>query len=115
MRVRCYNIMYMKSPPVIYIVIPCFNEEDCLRETTKRLKKKIKNLVSLHKVSTKSRIVYVDDGSRDQTWPIIKKFDSEIIGIKLSKNMGHQNALLAGLEYSKDFCDAAISMDADLQ
>lgn len=104
----------MKTP-IIYFVVPCFNEEECLEETTKRLENKISKLVKSKTISAKSKIVYIDDGSKDKTWQIIEKSDSNIIGLKLSKNQGHQNALLAGLMYAKEYCDAAISMDADLQ
>ena len=100
---------------IIYFVIPCYNEESCLKETTKRLEEKIQTLIKHKTISSKSRIVYVDDGSKDATWDNIKTLGKNVIGIKLSKNQGHQNALLAGLMYSKDHCDAAISMDADLQ
>lgn len=104
----------MKTP-TIYFVIPCFNEEECLNETNKRLKEKLDKLINEKTISSKSKIVYIDDGSKDRTWEIIEKLGNKTIGIKLSKNHGHQNALLAGLMYSKDYCDAAISMDADLQ
>lgn len=100
---------------IIYFVIPCYNEEQCLAETTKRLKSKLDELIKIKKISKKSKIVYVDDGSEDKTWDLIEKLDDNVIGLRLSKNQGHQNALLAGLMYSKDFCDATISMDADLQ
>lgn len=100
---------------IIYFVIPCYNEEPCLTETTKRLKNKITKLIKSKTISPKSKIVFIDDGSKDKTWNIIKSLGKDIVGIKLSKNQGHQNALLAGLLYSKDYCDAAISMDADLQ
>ncbi len=101
--------------PIIYFVIPCFNEEECLIETTKQLKEKIAKLINIKKINTKSKIIYIDDGSEDKTWQIIESLDNQVIGIKLSKNQGHQNALLAGLMYAKNHCDAAISMDADLQ
>ncbi len=101
--------------PIIYFVIPCFNEEECLKETTKRLRNRISKLIKSKAISPKSKIVYIDDGSKDKTWQIIENSDNDIIGLKLSKNHGHQNALLAGLMYAKDHCDAAISMDADLQ
>lgn len=101
--------------PIIYFVIPCFNEEECLEETTKRLKDKISELVQSKTINSKSKIVYIDDGSKDKTWQIIESLDKQVIGLKLSKNQGHQNALLAGLMYAKNHCDAAISMDADLQ
>ena len=101
--------------PTIYFVIPCFNEEACIKETNKRLNAKISKLIDSKKISNKSRIVYIDDGSKDKTWEIIEKFTERVIGIKLSKNQGHQNALFAGLMYAKDYCDATISMDVDLQ
>lgn len=100
---------------IIYLVIPCYNEEACIKETVKCLKSKLSTLIRSKKISPKSKIVLVDDGSKDKTWEIIEKLDSQIVGIKLSKNQGHQNALLAGLMYAKNYCDAAISMDADLQ
>ena len=104
-----------KKSPIIYFVIPCFNEEEVLEETYKRLEEKILKLAKTRKISAKSRVVFVDDGSRDRTWEMIEKFRGKAIGIKLAKNVGHQNALLAGLMYAKDFCDATISLDADLQ
>ena len=100
---------------ILYIVIPCYNEEECLDETTKRLTQKINNLIKEKLIDKKSRIVYIDDGSKDGTWDKIEKFGSPVIGLKLSRNRGHQNALLAGLVYAKDHADVIISMDADLQ
>lgn len=99
----------------VYFVIPCFNEAECLMETTRRLRKKMNALIKAKRISGKSRIVYIDDGSNDGTWDIIERLGDSVVGIKLSRNYGHQNALLAGLNYAKDLCDAAISMDADLQ
>lgn len=102
----------------IYIVVPCYNEEQVLPKTSAELKKKFETLMSENKISPKSRIVFVNDGSKDNTWDIIEKLaaeDSIFQGIKLSRNKGHQNALLAGLMTVKEHCDAAISMDADLQ
>ena len=102
----------------IYLVIPCYNEEEVLLETAKRLKEKINVLIQKGKISGKSRITFVDDGSKDKTWSIIEQLNSSsdmFSGIKLSRNRGHQNALLAGLMTVKDYCDAAISLDADLQ
>ncbi|MBQ3325640.1 glycosyltransferase family 2 protein [Candidatus Saccharibacteria bacterium] len=99
----------------LYIVVPCYNEEECLDETTKRLTKKLDNLIKGGIIDKKSRIVYIDDGSKDKTWEKIESFKSPVIGIKLSRNRGHQNALLAGLTYAKDHADVIISMDADLQ
>ena len=106
------------TPPILYITIPCYNEEQCIKETTKRLSNKISHLISEKKIDKKSKVVYIDDGSKDQTWNIIEKICEEntnFIGLKLSRNRGHQNALLAGLSYAKDNADIAISMDADLQ
>lgn len=102
----------------LYLVIPCYNEEEVLPETSKRLKEKFDALITKEKISDASRIVFVDDGSKDKTWSIIEQLhttDPCFQGIKLSRNKGHQNALLAGLMTVKDKCDAAISLDADLQ
>ncbi len=104
--------------PVIYMVIPCYNEEEVLGETSKRLREKFTALIDAGKVDKSSRVVFVDDGSRDDTWNIITRLhesDELFRGIKLSRNRGHQNALLAGLMTVKDEADAVISMDADLQ
>ena len=102
----------------LYIVVPCYNEEEVLPETSKRLLKKIEKLEAQGRISTKSRILFVDDGSRDKTWEMISslhKQNSHFAGVKLAHNRGHQNALLAGLMTAKEYCDIAISMDADLQ
>ncbi|MDO4925286.1 MAG: glycosyltransferase family 2 protein [Turicibacter sp.] len=102
----------------VYLVIPCYNEEQVLSETAKRLKEKLNNLIDDKIISAKSRITFVDDGSKDNTWSIIEELNKEdniFSGVKLSRNRGHQNALLSGLMTVKDYCDAAISLDADLQ
>jgi len=102
----------------LFCVIPCYNEQEVLPETSKRLEAKLKDLIAAGKISDDSRILFVNDGSKDNTWNMIKNLHekNEIFqGINLSKNMGHQNALLAGLMTAKDLCDAAISLDADLQ
>lgn len=102
----------------IYFVVPCYNEEAVLPQTVKRLCEKMNGLVSEGLASEKSRILFVDDGSRDRTWELIASYcESEdcVCGLRLSRNCGHQNALLAGLMTAKDLCDAAISLDADLQ
>lgn len=102
----------------IYFVIPCFNEEEVLPETAKRLYEKVSELIEQDKISKDSRIVFVDDGSSDKTYEIISRLHNEcgaFCGIKLSRNQGHQNALLSGLMTVMDKCDAAISLDADLQ
>lgn len=103
---------------ILYIVIPCYNEEAVLYETAKRLKEKLLKLIDNGKISDKSRIVFINDGSKDRTWEIIEELhnnDNIYSGIKLSRNRGHQNALLSGLMTVKDYADMVISMDADLQ
>lgn len=103
---------------VLYLVVPCYNEQEVLPETSRRLLKKLETLEQAGKISNQSRILFVDDGSRDKTWSIIEDLsqqDDHFGGVKLSRNKGHQNALLAGLTVAKDRCDAAISLDADLQ
>ena len=102
----------------LYIVIPCYNEQEVLPETARRLRQQLEALTGGGKVSEKSRILFVDDGSRDRTWELIEQLHSEsplFCGLKLSRNRGHQNALLAGLMQAKECADAAVSMDADLQ
>ena len=103
---------------IMYIVIPCYNEEKVLEETTKKLKIKLEKLISDKIISEKSRVMYVNDGSKDKTWEIIKDINKKeklFTGISLSRNRGHQNALLAGLMTAKKYADFVISMDADLQ
>lgn len=102
----------------LYLVIPCYNEQEVLHETARQLKEKMESLKSRNMISDKSRIVFVNDGSKDNTWQMIEELhqsDSIFRGIKLSRNKGHQNALMAGLMTVKNECDAAISLDADLQ
>ena len=102
----------------LFLVIPCYNEQEVLNETSRQLKEKMQTLMQSGKIDKKSRIVFVDDGSKDKTWEIITSLHEEdriFRGIKLSRNKGHQNALLAGLMTVKEECDAAISLDADLQ
>lgn len=102
----------------LYLVIPCYNEEEVLPETARRLLDKLDTLQRRGAIGDKSRILFVDDGSRDRTWALIRglaKQDSRFGGVKLSRNRGHQNALLAGLTVAKQHCDAVISLDADLQ
>ena len=100
------------------ILIPCYNEAEVLPETAKRVVQKLEYLKTQNKISDDSKIVFVDDGSKDNTWELIEVYSKEnmaIEGIKLSRNRGHQNALLAGLMTVKQHFDAVISMDADLQ
>lgn len=102
----------------LYMVIPCYNEQEVLPETSKRLKEKLSTLVKAGKIDPESRIIFVNDGSKDRTWEIIRRLHEEdpvFGGVNLSRNRGHQNALLAGLMTVKDHADMAISMDADLQ
>lgn len=103
---------------ILYIVVPCYNEEEVLRETAKRLIEKLKNLINVGTISPKSRVLFVNDGSKDKTLEIIEELFSNcelIEGVNLSRNRGHQNALLAGLTVAKEKSDVTISMDADLQ
>jgi len=103
---------------VLYLVIPCYNEEEVLPETAVRLKEKLHGLMGQGRIDPRSRIIFVNDGSRDRTWEIIRELheqDRIFGGINLSRNRGHQNALLAGLMTVKECADMVISMDADLQ
>ncbi len=100
------------------IVIPCYNEEEGLAETTKHLTRLMSKMIDSKTITQDSFICYVDDGSKDNTWELIQEFQKEsplFKGIKLSRNFGHQNALIAGLMQLKDEADALVSMDADLQ
>lgn len=103
---------------ILYLVIPCYNEEAVLPETSRQLSEKMSSLMRSGKISPESRIVFVNDGSKDRTWEIISGLhekDKIFQGVKLSCNKGHQNALLAGLMTVRDLCDMTISLDADLQ
>ena len=102
----------------LYIVIPCYNEEEVLDKTKTELKKKMHTLIQNKKIDKQSKVIFVNDGSKDKTWDLIQQFNQEdklFGGINLSRNRGHQNALLAGLLTVKDDADIVISMDADLQ
>ena len=102
----------------LYIVIPCYNEQDVLPITAPMFLQKIENLIAQGLCSEDSRILFVNDGSKDNTWEIIlelAKQNSRFKGLKLSRNRGHQNALLAGLMYAKNYCDVTISIDCDGQ
>lgn len=106
------------SEMILYIVVPCYNEAEVLPISSVAFGEKLGSMITSGKIDTESRVVFVDDGSRDGTWNIIEKLNSEnpiFRGIKLSRNMGHQNALLAGMMTVKDECDAVITIDADLQ
>nr|QGT51207.1 putative glycosyltransferase YkoT [uncultured Firmicutes bacterium] len=102
----------------VYVVLPCYNEEEVLQETSARLLKLFDQMEAAGQIGSESRIVFVDDGSKDNTWNMIAELsqkNARIHGIKLAHNAGHQNALFAGLMTVKDECDCAISIDADLQ
>ena len=104
--------------PVLYIVVPCYNEEQVLPITAPEFAAKLSSLEAAGKISHDSRVLFVDDGSKDSTWEIISRLASEnaaLTGIRLSRNRGHQNALLAGLMEAKDKCDITISIDCDGQ
>ena len=102
----------------LYLVVPCYNEEEVLHETSKRLLEKITGMMEKGIINNKSKILFVNDGSKDKTWSIIEELHEEnniFSGINLSRNRGHQNALLAGLMTAKEYADMTISLDADLQ
>lgn len=104
--------------PILYIVIPCYNEQEVLPKTAPMFLDKLSQLISLDKISDDSRILFVNDGSSDETWEIINelsKADIHYKGISLSRNRGHQNALLAGLAEAQESCDVTISIDCDGQ
>lgn len=110
--------MATKKSNILYVVVPCYNESEVLEETTKRLTEKLNQMIKDKLIDKKSKIMYVNDGSKDNTWDLIAKFNQEnnlVTGVNLSKNRGHQNALLAGLMTAKEYADIVISMDADLQ
>ncbi len=102
----------------LYLVVPCYNEQEVLPESSKRFLSKLLALIGSGKISDQSRILFVDDGSKDKTWQLIEEYhamDGHILGLKLSRNRGHQNALLAGLMTAKEYADCVVSLDADLQ
>ena len=106
------------NAPVLYIVIPCYNEEVVLPKTAPMFLHKIEQLAGAGKISAESRVLFVNDGSRDRTWEIItelSKKDSRFQGVAQSRNRGHQAAVLAGLMEAKDRCDVTISIDCDGQ
>lgn len=108
----------MNELPIVYFVIPCYNEEEVLPETVKRLTEKLNQMRADGLAAQGSRMLLVDDSSKDKTWALITAFHQEnpyVEGVKLAHNRGHQNALLCGLMTAKARCDCAISLDADLQ
>lgn len=103
---------------ILYVVVPCYNEEEVLELTTNKLTEKLKKMIADGIIDGNSKIMYVNDGSKDKTWELIEKYSEEnkfVTGVCLSRNRGHQNALLAGLMTAKKYADFVISMDADLQ
>ena len=108
----------MSNAATVYFVVPCYNEEAVLPETVKELTAQLNGMIDAGLATEQSRMLFVDDGSKDKTWALIEQFNKEnpfVNGVKLAHNRGHQNALLAGLMTAKDECDCAISLDADLQ
>lgn len=108
----------MKNSDILYLVIPCYNEEAVLHETARQLMKKMKAMIERNMISEESKIMFVNDGSKDKTWDIIQelhRLNPIYSGVKLSRNKGHQNALLAGLMTAREKADMVISLDADLQ
>lgn len=107
-----------KQCPVLYIVVPCYNEEEVLPESAKQFYLAISDMMKKQLISTESKILFVNDGSRDKTWELIENFSKNspvFSGISLAKNRGHQNALLAGLDTARKHADIVVSIDADLQ
>ena len=107
-----------KMNDILYLVVPCYNEEPVLPETVRELTKKLNSMIQSGLVSPESRMVFVNDGSKDRTWELIEEYHESnplVSGIKLSRNRGHQFAVLAGLMTVKEYCDMAITLDADLQ
>ena len=110
--------MEREKNQILYLVIPCYNEQEVLPETSKRLLEKMESLMQKGMISRESRIMFVNDGSKDRTWEIIEELHAQnpiYLGVKLSRNRGHQNALLGGLMTAKKYADMVISLDADLQ
>lgn len=110
--------MEREKNQILYLVIPCYNEQEVLPETSKRLLEKMTSLMERNMISRDSKIMFVNDGSKDRTWEMIEELHAKnpiYQGVKLSRNRGHQNALLGGLMTAKEYADMVISLDADLQ
>ena len=108
----------MRKDNILYIVVPCYNEEEVLPESSKELKSILEKLIEEDKISSKSKILFVNDGSKDKTWQLIEELHNEseyFTGVCLSRNRGHQNAVLAGMSVASDYADMIITIDADLQ
>ncbi len=107
-----------KERPILYIVVPCFNEQEALPQSHERLLQLVNGMIAQGSIAHESKLLYVDDGSRDDTWHVINHLANEcslVAGVKLACNSGHQNALMAGLAAAVDYCDITVSIDADLQ
>lgn len=107
-----------KERPILYIVVPCFNEQEALPQSHERLLQLVNGMIAQGSIAHESKLLYVDDGSRDDTWHVINRLANEcslVAGVKLACNSGHQNALMAGLAAAVDYCDITVSIDADLQ
>ena len=107
-----------KERPILYIVVPCFNEQEALPQSHERLLQLVNGMIAQGGIAHESKLLYVDDGSRDDTWHVINRLANEcsiVAGVKLACNSGHQNALMAGLAAAVDYCDITVSIDADLQ
>ena len=112
------NEMKQLTSPVLYLVVPCYNEEEVLPQSSKEFDRVLTDLIAKNIESADSKIMFVNDGSKDKTWSLIQQFSQEnphFSGISLARNRGHQNALLAGLMTAKKFADITVSLDADLQ
>lgn len=108
----------MKKQNTLTVVVPCYNEEEVLPETVKELTNLLNNLMKQEKIASQSKILFVNDGSKDKTWQLISEYTNKydcVAGIKFSRNYGHQNALLAGMTTAVDYSDMIITIDADLQ
>ena len=110
--------MKNRKLPILYLIAPCYNEEEVLPETYTLFTEKLKELIKKEKIAPESKALFVNDGSTDSTWEIIQDLSKKepfILGASLSRNRGHQNALLAGLMEAKDRCDITITLDCDGQ
>jgi len=111
--------MISSEKSCLYLVVPCYEEEEVLRITNEALIKKLEQMIEKGIINKRSKILYVDDGSKDKTWEIIntlgRKYPDHVSGIRLARNEGHQNALMAGLKTAYEFADIVITIDADLQ
>lgn len=108
----------MQEPKILYLVVPCYNEEEALPGTERELRRKMTELIRNGKIAPESKVMLVNDGSRDQTWPMIHEIcqrDSLFCGLNLTRNFGHQSAILSGMMTAKEYADAVITIDADLQ